>query len=163
MNNGVGIRSLFQQIFPMQELNQVLLHCRQILYPLSHRGEVQKYVNEYDIPTDSKMVLWSLVLWLEINILTAGPHKHNNRIARGLLSTTVKALMKGGSHHRTPTPASPVTHPEGLRWVLRLTTFLEEIGQLLTWKEWWESPNCEMCSIAKSVAYWQQGVSRSNL
>ena len=30
--------SLLQGIFPVQELNQGLLHCRQILYQLSHQG-----------------------------------------------------------------------------------------------------------------------------
>ena len=31
-NTGVGSLSLLQQIFPTQELNQGLLHCRRILY-----------------------------------------------------------------------------------------------------------------------------------
>ena len=35
-NTRVGSLSLLQQIFPTQELNQVLLHCRQILYQLSY-------------------------------------------------------------------------------------------------------------------------------
>ena len=34
-NIGVGSLSLFQGIFPPQELNWGLLHCRQILYQLS--------------------------------------------------------------------------------------------------------------------------------
>ena len=42
-NTGVGSLSLLQWIFPTQELNQSLLHCRRILYLLSHlkgrRGE----------------------------------------------------------------------------------------------------------------------------
>ena len=33
-NTGVGSLSLLQGIFPTQELNRVLLHCRQILYQL---------------------------------------------------------------------------------------------------------------------------------
>ena len=37
-NAGVGSLSLFQGIFLMLELNQGLLHCRQILYQLSHQG-----------------------------------------------------------------------------------------------------------------------------
>ena len=37
-NTGVGSRSLLRGIFPTQGLNQVLLHCRQILYQLSHKG-----------------------------------------------------------------------------------------------------------------------------
>ena len=37
-NTGVGSLSLFQVIFPTQELNPGLPHCRWILYQLSHRG-----------------------------------------------------------------------------------------------------------------------------
>ena len=37
-NTGVGSISLLQQIFLTQESNQDLLHCRQILYHLSHQG-----------------------------------------------------------------------------------------------------------------------------
>ena len=37
-NTGVGSLSLLQGIFPTQESNQGLLHCRQILYQLSHKG-----------------------------------------------------------------------------------------------------------------------------
>ena len=37
-NIGVGSLSLLQQIFPTQELNWGLLHCRQILYQVSYQG-----------------------------------------------------------------------------------------------------------------------------
>ena len=37
-NTGVGSLSLLQGIFPTQELNRGLLHCRWILYRLSHQG-----------------------------------------------------------------------------------------------------------------------------
>ena len=37
-NTGVGSLSLLQGTFPTQGLNSGLLHCRQILYQLSHRG-----------------------------------------------------------------------------------------------------------------------------
>ena len=36
-NTGVGSLSLPQQIFPTQESNQDLLHCRRILYQLSYK------------------------------------------------------------------------------------------------------------------------------
>ena len=38
MNTGVDILSLLQGIFPTQESNWGLLHCRQILYQLSYQG-----------------------------------------------------------------------------------------------------------------------------
>ena len=37
-NTGVGSISLLQGIFPTQESNQGLLHCRWILYQLSYQG-----------------------------------------------------------------------------------------------------------------------------
>ena len=37
-NTGVGSLSLLQGIFPTQESNWGLQHCRQILYQLSHTG-----------------------------------------------------------------------------------------------------------------------------
>ena len=37
-NTGVGGLSLLQEIFPTQELDRGLLHCRQILYQLSYQG-----------------------------------------------------------------------------------------------------------------------------
>ena len=37
-NNGVGSLSLLQGIFPIQGLNPGHLHCRWILYQLSHKG-----------------------------------------------------------------------------------------------------------------------------
>ena len=55
-NTGVGSLSLLQQIFPTQESNQVLLHCRQILYYLNHEG--------------------SLKIW-EVNIKIFSPHMFN--------------------------------------------------------------------------------------
>ena len=39
-NTGVGCHSLLQRIFLIQELNLNLLHCRWILYHLSHQGSL---------------------------------------------------------------------------------------------------------------------------
>ena len=41
-NTGMGCHFLFQGIFPTQELNPGLLHCRQILYQLSYEGSSLK-------------------------------------------------------------------------------------------------------------------------
>ena len=43
-NTGVSRHSLLQGIFPTQESNPGLLHCRQILYPLSHEGSLSLLV-----------------------------------------------------------------------------------------------------------------------
>ena len=39
LNTGVGSLPLLQGIFPTQELNPCLPHCRQFLYQLSHKGK----------------------------------------------------------------------------------------------------------------------------
>ena len=46
-NTGAGSLSLLQQIFPTQGSNQGLLHCRWILYQLSHQGGVCVCVQAY--------------------------------------------------------------------------------------------------------------------
>ena len=43
-NTGVGSHSLFQGIFPTHRLNPGLLHCRQILYSLSHQGSLNSTI-----------------------------------------------------------------------------------------------------------------------
>ena len=40
-NTGVGSLSLLPWIFPTQELNRGLLHCRRILYQLSYQGSLK--------------------------------------------------------------------------------------------------------------------------
>ena len=45
-NAGVGSLSLLQRIFPTQGSNSGLLHCRQILYQLSHKGSHNTNVSQ---------------------------------------------------------------------------------------------------------------------
>ena len=51
-NTGVGSVSLLQWIFPTQESNWGLLHCRRILYQLSHQGSPSR---EYLIPNNDEV------------------------------------------------------------------------------------------------------------
>ena len=46
-NTGVGCHSLLQRIFLTQVSNLGLLHCRQILYELSHQGNIYIYLIIY--------------------------------------------------------------------------------------------------------------------
>ena len=49
-NTGVGSLSLLQRIFPTQGSNPCRLHCRQILYHLSHQGgpvQCKLYINSW--------------------------------------------------------------------------------------------------------------------
>ena len=56
-NNGVGCHFLLQGIFPTQGLNPGLLHCRQILYCLSHKGN--PIINTLKLT--SFFLSWSLI------------------------------------------------------------------------------------------------------
>ena len=46
-NTGVGSHSLLQGILPTQGSNPGLLHCKQILYHLSHQGSPHFFLNDY--------------------------------------------------------------------------------------------------------------------
>ena len=46
-NTGVSSLSLLQWIFPAQELNRGLLHCRQILYQLSYQGSPRNQARNF--------------------------------------------------------------------------------------------------------------------
>ena len=45
-NTGVGSPSFLQKIFPTQGSNPGLLHCRWILYKLSHQGSPEEAINK---------------------------------------------------------------------------------------------------------------------
>ena len=45
-NTGVGSPSFLQKIFPTQGSNPGLLHCRRILYKLSHQGSPEEGINK---------------------------------------------------------------------------------------------------------------------
>ena len=57
-NTGVGCHALLQRIFPIQGLNPRLLHCRQILYHLSHQES--PWNHNYDSYTGTIVVVQSL-------------------------------------------------------------------------------------------------------
>ena len=48
-NTGVGSLSLLQGIFPTQGSNPGLLHCRQILYQLNHKGNLDLHKERNNI------------------------------------------------------------------------------------------------------------------
>ena len=61
-NTGVGSLSLLQKIFPTQESNQGLLHCRQILYQLSYQGNPRLRLNPRDFDSDLEQDLKTCIL-----------------------------------------------------------------------------------------------------
>ena len=55
MNSQVGSQSLLQGIFPTQELNSDLLHCRHILYQLSYQGRPEQVWRNTNLSDTTKI------------------------------------------------------------------------------------------------------------
>ena len=79
-NTGVGSLSLLQGIFPNQGLNQGLLHCRGILYQLSHR---EVYVMKPPLKKKKKIQSWES-FWVDEYIQVLGGW-HTPTIGRQML------------------------------------------------------------------------------
>ena len=64
-NTGVGCYFLLQGIFPTQGSNPGLLHCRHMLYPLSHQGSLSSQrVLGLTVPCWDRLHLWfTLRMW----------------------------------------------------------------------------------------------------
>ena len=76
-NTGVGSLSLLQGIFPTQESNQGLLHCRRVLYQLSYEGS----------PMGSRLTSTGVTSWynrLSIHLpsVVSLPQTHNHSLTR---------------------------------------------------------------------------------
>ena len=71
-NTGGGSLSLLQRIFPTQGLNQGLLHCRQILYHLSHQSWCSVTIlgtRTWPIALHSGQPFWNIpVKWREWDV-----------------------------------------------------------------------------------------------
>ena len=66
-NTGVGCHALFQGIFPTQGSNPDFLHCRQILYHLSHQDAKESTCNA----GDPGLISWWRV-WLPTPVFLSG-------------------------------------------------------------------------------------------
>ena len=63
-NTGVGCYFLLQGIFPTQESNLGLLHCRQILYHLSHQGSPLLHTIGHFMFTEASSQFWKeRIVW----------------------------------------------------------------------------------------------------
>ena len=101
-NSGVGCHSLLQEIFPTQGLNLGLLHCRQIVYHLSHQR--------------SSPVTFSLVVFAAPRGLCLCPKQGENKVQRTKIFSYVALHFAGAGKpssgysawsHRLESPPSP--------------------------------------------------------
>ena len=116
-NNGVGCHALLQGIFPTKEsnLNLSLLHCRRILYLLSHQGP-QPTTEEPALGLGSLSWILSGVRQRQIKILGVGTDWQFSTARIALVSsresnskTTSTAVNPQDGHlGGSPTPWGPV-------------------------------------------------------
>ena len=79
-NTGVGCHALLQEIFPTKGLNPGLMHCRQILYCLSHKGNHQILINLWDdlVPRQvSKVVILKCFNFRKLETLKTSKTQRN--------------------------------------------------------------------------------------
>ena len=85
-NTGVGCHAFLQGIFPTQELNPDLLHCRWILYHLSHQGSpedvvyIHIYSGIYYSAIEINEIMPFAATWMELSFpgSSAGNESANN-------------------------------------------------------------------------------------
>ena len=65
-NTGVGSLSLLQGIFPIQGSNPGLLHCRWILYHLSHQGSPEWLLSSYPLLHQAKPLAFANSITLKL-------------------------------------------------------------------------------------------------
>ena len=72
-NTGMGCHFLLQEISPTQGLNRGLLHCRQMLYHLSHQGSFHPW-NEDSNSCPLQQFLWtsSVTMWVKAAVKCHG-------------------------------------------------------------------------------------------
>ena len=67
-NIGVGFHSLLQGIFPTQRSNPGLLHCRQILFCLSHQESPSQTVEIIVIRLEGEVEAFSGSLFIDLRM-----------------------------------------------------------------------------------------------
>ena len=69
-NTEVGSLSLLQGVFPTQESNQGLLHCKEILYQLSHQGSPSISVYITNLAYLTNLVRVIIFLWFCCSVIS---------------------------------------------------------------------------------------------
>ena len=98
-NTWVGSLSLLQWIFPTEELNQGLLHCRRILYQLNYQGSPYQYIQFNSVQFSS-------------SVMSNYLRPHGLQHARlPCLSPTLSVIIWGCWYFSQPSWFQLVSHP----------------------------------------------------
>ena len=132
-NTGVGSLSLLQGIFPTQGLNPGLLHCRWILYQLSHKGSPR--ILEWVAYLFSNGSSWPRS-WIRVSCIASGfftnwamrePHRHLTKDGMHMVNTHMKRCSsiscvvremqtKTMRCHYTPTTMAKIWNTDNRKW-----------------------------------------------
>ena len=122
----MNCHSLLQRIFPTQGLNQVLLHCRQILYHLSHQGS-PKYIHLHF----SSVQLLSRVWLFATPWTTARQASQSITSSRSLLQLISSELVMPSNH-------LILCHPLLLPSIFpSIRVFSNESALCIRWPKYW--------------------------
>ena len=127
----MGCHALLQRIFPIQGLNPRLLHCRQILYHLSHQES--PWNHNYDSYTGTIVVVQSLSqVPLHVTTWTAAHQASwSFTVSRSLLKLMSIELMMPSNHHILCCPLLlPSIFPS-------IRVFSNESDLLIRWPKYW--------------------------
>ena len=119
-NTAVGSLSLLQRIFATQGLNPGLLHCRRILYQLSHKGS----------PWNLKDLSKSRDQMYQCVVLRKAPTHDSVPVSpppHPPLSPPLPHLPKGGAEKEHPPPPAPRSSSRflvGVTWLTLCQSFL---------------------------------------
>ena len=91
-NTGVGSLSLFQGIFPTQELNWGLLHCRRTLYQPSYQGSPRNHWHTLILPSFTDTVFSTI--WRQLWIKQVYWHYFSNCISSLYVSVSNEVIWQ---------------------------------------------------------------------
>ena len=110
-NTGVGSHSLLQGIFPTQGLNPGLLHCRQILYQLSHQGNPSLGI---------LLSMWNPIS-LSLDIPSAESHcSFTPTVTVPVQQSCIKVIWRHCSISESWAPRTEISDAAALGWGLRV-------------------------------------------
>ena len=112
----VDCYSLFQGIFPTQGSNLGLLHCRQVLYSLSHQGSPYTYTHsffEYSLP------LWFIIgYWIQLPVLCSRTWLFIHSVYKSL-----HLLIPTSCSFPFPSPPNPLGNHQSALYIVILLLF----------------------------------------
>ena len=143
-NTGVGGLSLLQEIFPTQGSNQGLLHCRQILYQLSHKGSPNQLYLDKNLKMNKKgkylFTAFTSTPWDQGQTMKASLQRwEQEQIWRESFPPSSRdsfPCLSNSTRHLGSTPTTPSFLLSATSWSCFLAKYLLYLGQIPAILRW---------------------------